>query len=402
MGIDAPPDMQSAAAQACSLDPDRRFGAWPDSVKALEQAETGHRVARDLRGLNLSGLVLTFGYLGFDASAGILSEGLAMRMSLMVPAYLLALFCCGAQPRLRNATSGLAVVVLAFVIAYLGVKAGQPHLDRYMMGVGVVVGFYIILTPLRAGHCLWVGAMSCLIVTLFVLMEEGATPSAGSIVLFTAMCCLGPLAVKLRHDRLRDRAFLLAVQSREANHRLLNANEELRLLSERDPLTGLSNRRGFESRFDAAYAAALETGGALTVMMIDLDHFKAFNDRYGHPMGDECIRRVGQTLARELERAGGFAARLGGEEFIGAIHGTSKAAAHTVAQSVVRKVARLRFDAPSLPAATTTVSIGVAVARATQLSGDGLVKLADRALYEAKNTGRNRVVIHAVGETIAA
>lgn len=402
MSMVASPIGRSAEESACQLDPDRPFSSWPPDVRALETAESSDRVARELRFLNMVGLALTFVYLGFDIAAGILPLGVAVRLPIMVPIYLLALAYSGAVGKVRSITSGLALVAFAGVVAYLGLQSEQPHLDRYLMGIGVVVGFYIILTPLRAGHCAWVGAASFLTVALFLFLDEDGTSASGGIVLFTALCCFSPVAIKSRHDRLRDRAFLLSIQTREAHRRLGEANEELRLLAERDPLTGLNNRRSFQARFDAVWQAAAKAGDPLAVIMIDLDHFKAFNDRFGHLPGDECIRRVAEVVADEMETVNGVAARFGGEEFVCVIAGEPPARIDALANNVLRRVRDLRVDVDEGDATTITVSLGVATGEPARASQDGLLERADQALYKAKEEGRDRAIFHRAGETLAA
>jgi diguanylate cyclase (GGDEF)-like protein len=166
--------------------------------------------------------------------------------------------------------------------------------------------------------------------------------------------------------------------------------DQLQLLSSTDSLTGLANRRTFEQQFAQCSEHATKTGEALTVLLFDLDHFKAINDAYGHPAGDEALRRFASLLAA-VSRDGDTAARVGGEEFALIMRGANAAVASNFATDFA---AVLRADGSSDPSRPPlTVSIGVAEL-STQTSSSGMLLIeADRALYEAKRTGRDRVVV---------
>src|SRR6202012_1204316 len=112
------------------------------------------------------------------------------------------------------------------------------------------------------------------------------------------------------------RAFnAMAAKLSERERELVATNDRLTVMASIDMLSGLANRRGFQSRLDFEWAKAQQCNGALALMMIDVDHFKLFNDTYGHPEGDACLSRIGETLAGIANATGGFAARYGGEEF---------------------------------------------------------------------------------------
>ena len=129
--------------------------------------------------------------------------------------------------------------------------------------------------------------------------------------------------------------------------------------------------------------------------MLDVDHFKAYNDHYGHQQGDECLRRVGEVLLTTVRRAGELVARYGGEEFVVVLPGTSVIHAMAVAESIRANIQAAGIaHAHSGVAAVVTVSLGVAVGIPTQGDArDALVHAADAALYRAKDQGRNRVVL---------
>lgn len=176
---------------------------------------------------------------------------------------------------------------------------------------------------------------------------------------------------------------------------LEEVNHQLEVLSVTDALTRLANRRRFDAVWLDEWQRALRQATPLAVIMLDVDHFKAYNDHYGHQQGDECLRRVGEVLLTTVRRAGELVARYGGEEFVVVLPGTSVIHAMAVAESIRANIqAAGMAHAHSGVAAVVTVSLGVAVGIPTQGDvRDALVHAADAALYRAKDQGRNRVVL---------
>lgn len=175
--------------------------------------------------------------------------------------------------------------------------------------------------------------------------------------------------------------------------------EELRRMSMKDGLTGIANRRSFDERLGGEWRRAMRTGKALSLMMIDIDHFKLFNDHYGHVEGDHCIRAVAQTLERTVNRSTDLVARYGGEEFAVILPDTDGDAALWLAKSCLQSVADLAIPhAKSSAAHRVSISIGLcSMTVETELGSEKLVTLADQALYRAKHAGRNQVSVSAAG-----
>ncbi len=157
-----------------------------------------------------------------------------------------------------------------------------------------------------------------------------------------------------------------------------------------DALTGLANRRGFMDQAERLVAQATRYGGLFSVMVLDIDHFKRFNDTYGHEVGDAVLRRVGAILADRVRKPD-LAARLGGEEFVILCPNTHAHKAANLADRIREAVAELTVDA-DVPA-PVTISIGVATCQGEDTDVDDVIARADRALYRAKAAGRNRVEI---------
>ena len=182
---------------------------------------------------------------------------------------------------------------------------------------------------------------------------------------------------------------------RQSKLALQNANRQLSILALTDSLTGIGNRRYFDEQCQALLSMAQRGKAPLAVLMIDLDHFKRYNDLYGHQAGDDCLRQVGGCIADSFQRPGDCAARYGGEEFAVISIGMSAEELQQHAQQLCDKVRALDLAHLDSPYGAVTVSVG-GVARIPKRDTLilSLLKSADKALYEAKQQGRNRVVIN--------
>jgi diguanylate cyclase (GGDEF)-like protein len=177
----------------------------------------------------------------------------------------------------------------------------------------------------------------------------------------------------------------------ERTDELQKLNKKLEELSETDGLTGIANRRCFNNKLEAEWRRALRNGEPLTLAILDVDWFKKYNDHYGHPAGDECIRKVAQICEQIYCRPGDLAARYGGEEFAFITPATSIEGAFSIAQKVCRTVESLAMPHSQSKLNYLTVSIGVASILPSEASNpESLLLAADQALYRAKNMGRNQ------------
>src|SRR5258708_3078839 len=194
------------------------------------------------------------------------------------------------------------------------------------------------------------------------------------------------------------RAFnAMAAQLIERERELVATNERLTVIASIDMLSGLANRRGFQSRLDFEWMKAQQHGGALSLLMIDVDHFKLFNDSYGHPEGDVCLARLGETLAGIAAETMGFAGRYGGGEFCLLVPNIDSRRALEIGETVRAAVQELAMPHCTSHHQTVTVSVGVACARPNEKQQPGdLIEAADAALYAAKHRGRNAVVEHGI------
>jgi diguanylate cyclase (GGDEF)-like protein len=204
---------------------------------------------------------------------------------------------------------------------------------------------------------------------------------------------VGTLFVRARERALRKRAESLEALVAQRTVELSQANERLAELSVTDSLTGLANRRALESHAEGEWRRLARAGGSLVFVMVDVDHFKAYNDSLGHLAGDECLRRVAAALRRLAQRPGDLVARYGGEEFACLFVGLERERTGAHAERVRAAVTELALPHPaSSVAPIVTVSLGVTWAEPTPTSDwRAALAAADAALYRAKQGGRNRV-----------
>lgn len=199
----------------------------------------------------------------------------------------------------------------------------------------------------------------------------------GTVLLFTNLLAASAC---YSMERLRRTAFL------EANL-LTDA-------ARRDGLTGIYNRRAFDEQSNRLWQQASRAQQPLALLLIDIDHFKAYNDYYGHQVGDQCLQQVANILGVACQRPLDFTARYGGEEFAVMLYDVHSEQVHLVAERIQAKLQQLGIAHPAAPQRRLTASIGVACVQPTaERTIYGCIQLADEALYEAKEAGRDRIVI---------
>ncbi len=234
---------------------------------------------------------------------------------------------------------------------------------------------------------------------LFDAIQKGQGPPARMETTFTTRSgprleVEGTISVIRAHESTTLRAIFRDVTARKAAQAaLLAANAELARFAALDGLTGTANRRAFDARLTEEWSRARRHNTPLTLVMLDVDYFKSFNDLYGHPTGDQCLRSVGACLRASVRRAGELAARYGGEEFALLLPGVTEDDGRQIAERLRESLEHLGIAHDRSPLGRVTASLGVASVGAARIdSAESLLLAADRALYRAKHGGRNRVV----------
>lgn len=214
---------------------------------------------------------------------------------------------------------------------------------------------------------------------------------AQEFILTLSISCLG-LSTLITHIRNHEKLLEARVIAR--TEELNQLNNTLQALSVTDGLNGVANRRRFDEQLQLAWSHAMRASQPLTLALIDIDRFKAYNDHYGHQAGDDCLCEVSNILAANLSRSSDFLARYGGEEFVFISAATDTKQAALIAEKICAA-----FKSAQLPHAASsfgyvTVSIGlVSLTPHSNASASSMIKAADQALYLAKAQGRNQVVV---------
>lgn len=202
--------------------------------------------------------------------------------------------------------------------------------------------------------------------------------------------------IKRRRDTEAELARMNA-RLQERNEALKSERNAIEALARSDELTGVPNRRFLKERLDTELRGGSQIRGTISLLMIDIDRFKMFNDRYGHLAGDDCLLNVAQALRRCLKRERDFVARYGGEEFVIVLPGTDLEGARRVAGRVADLVRDLAIPHLDSHTGYLTVSIGIACSLTTlEIKAERLLKEADEALYAAKAEGRNAIRVYAL------
>ncbi|TLP72210.1 GGDEF domain-containing protein [Pseudomonas nitroreducens] len=286
-----------------------------------------------------------------------------------------------------------SILLLGFGIAITGADQQVTSSITPFLMASVATSLIILLRPSLA-VTLYILALATFELTMTLTQASPQLRLSNQMGGLT-ICGIGlVLSFILWHGHvrnLRQREFL-----RQQRLELEEKNRQLEYLAGHDPLTGLFNRRQFDQLVGMELSRAARQPAPISLLMVDLDHFKFINDRYGHPLGDEVIRHTA-SLLRNYTRTGDSVARLGGEEFLLLLPDTSQPQARVIAE----KVRRLLEETP-LPMKDgllyLTASFGIACLEAgVPGTYEGLYAAADKALYKAKASGRNRVEVIELG-----
>ncbi len=322
---------------------------------------------------------------------------------------------------IRGAISGIGIILLfllnseriahrlvpisAFytVMAGLGISAltflSGGFDSTYFGGLNLVMlaAGMLFVWPSRVSSAVYVTlVLSYVLPSLLTLDDANMTKAVESTFFVIATAALLVIAQAYRHRSLRFESDA-KLQLDELTASLKQANGHLEELSRVDELTRVANRRAFDERSEEEWNRSMRVGSHLTLLMLDVDNFKHYNDDFGHPQGDDCLQRIAQALQGALARPGDFLARYGGEEFVVVLPNTDHAGALKVAERIRESVEALGLE-HSAEAVHDVVTISVGGASTDAVSVESIQELlqeADQALYRAKNSGRNRVELTA-------
>jgi diguanylate cyclase (GGDEF)-like protein len=297
--------------------------------------------------------------------------------------------------------TGLAAAVsLAFILS----ETKSPFAHFYHVGFLVVIMYGNLVQRVRFWYAVVFSlALLGIHVAGVVLLDNFPPRLLWPIVMLVTSTAIFSLIANYAMERDERRRYLLTLRERGVVRALTRAHERLQELSRVDGLTGLYNRRHFQEYLQQVWERAQYDHSPLCVLMVDIDHFKKYNDRYGHPAGDECLRQVAKVLQSCLNRPEDLVARYGGEEFIAVLPQTEMPYAQMVAERVREAIDAMQMrHESSTTALYVTASIGVSSCHADFLLADSVVvSAADQALYQAKHEGRNRVCVRAVPDVQA-
>lgn len=375
---------------------------FPSTIETRYEADTRAARAWNIRLAAALGLAA---YLLFSLSdRSILPDlGLvptAIRLLVVAPVGFFAMWMCTrASAAFREAYIALAVTAMLLIAVTFVACSRAPLAPYATVGILLVSMFGNITIRLRFPHACAFSAASVIGVGVMLWWRSDLDPGlSGAIFISLLTCVCFGIVANNQLERAERLAYLMALRERLSAERLSAAKDVFSVLSLTDALTGLANRRAFDAAFDRCVEALRESGRPFSVVLVDVDFFKQYNDHYGHPAGDACLVQIASIIGVGLA-GGDLAVRYGGEEFALLLAGQNSERAALFADRLCARVRKAgvphfhREDGLSV----VTVSAGVAT---VDRIGDGdprpaALSSADLALYAAKRSGRNRAVLAA-------
>ena len=390
---------QSASAALAARRPWLLFE--PRLEAQFERDATAERVVR-FRTLGVIALVILnlFNITDRSMLPDIAERAMTIRLGILTPVMataLLALYLPSVA-RWREWILAALVILVSASLIYFFTQSQHPNALQYHTGVILIVMFGNIVIRQRFWFAF---ATSLLILALYIAGIAHLQQMAPEIKLNSDMVLISAVAISLVANYQMEYdsrcGYLRTLLQRIEALKLKRSRDELDRQAKSDPLTGLANRRYFDSRLLTEWSRAQREQESVAIIYLDVDNFKAYNDHYGHQAGDECLIRVAREIDACVQRSSDVCARYGGEEFIILLPQTTLANAQAVAERVRAAIEaiQLRHDY-SDAAKCVTVSCGIACCTPKPGDSNGsLIENADHALYAAKSAGRNQVCVHA-------
>ena len=317
-------------------------------------------------------------------------------LSLVVVAAALFLFWAFSRFRRLNPLFYPATCVIVFCIIVIPSLLMMSISNLVLQNQSMVLIAFLymlgfILSGLKPKHMLWIGSSAAIVILLSLYFLKVPCDFLMLGRTFIGSLLLGfSISVMLTS---KDRKLFLKTKISEIDERILRLQaSELLHLSQHDELTKVSNRRTFEEMFSYYYELACKESKAMSVLFIDIDYFKNYNDFYGHQMGDQVISAIAKMIKSSIRHMD-FIARYGGEEFVVLLPETSAQGAYAVATNIYRAIDRQMIQhEKSLVSNHVTISLGITVFNGNpKISQDSVIHTADKALYRAKQLGRNQI-----------
>jgi diguanylate cyclase (GGDEF)-like protein len=363
---------------------------FPARLEQLFERETERARTRHLVGIGMLWILLGLVYAVTTRVGPVSTQALSVntvRIGVVSSILIAVTFTIwwGVRPFTRELLMMLANIVapasMILVITFaqgsdVGVNRGALTVVLLFITVVVRLRFWFAVTA-----CVAIVAVQIGVPSLVGLPVPGNVP----LVLITIVATL---IANYQLERESRTNYLQRLLTRIQGAQLAATVVQLQDLAQRDPLTGLANRRALDSQLEAL----CEKGERFAVIMVDVDLFKPFNDCYGHVIGDDCLRRVGAILRASLRNTSDQIARIGGEEFVVLLPQTSVENARIMAERLRTAVYGLRIPHAGSPEHVVTVSAGVSGSSAPASAAE-MLSAADKALYRAKSRGRNRVEV---------
>jgi diguanylate cyclase (GGDEF)-like protein len=339
-----------------------------------------------------------------------------VRVALWIALLLLALFLASLALRGSDAFAGAStflpagifagVLLVTIVASHLPARGGLYRALVTLTAATATTGAVIwnLLTPQPAAQ-LGFAAIPVAIAFIYFVLGLQLRVAALLALAATVIYGVGAWLAGLPAEALASNVTILLLASvicgiggYMLEHTLRTGYLEGQLLGEmvdRDGLTGLFNRRAFDRHLEQAWSIARRQRAAMSLLLVDIDHFKPYNDRHGHQAGDDCLQRVAAAVSSVARRPLDMAARYGGEEFVVILYGNDHQSATRLSRGLVDAVRKLRIphdDSDVGPVVTISVGLATVLPAETDRSPQGFIQLADRCLYQAKREGRNRVI----------